>query len=32
MDPLYSLLYNLLNKELEVLWTYLNNILAKGWI
>ena len=31
-DSLYSPLYNLLIKELKVLQTYLNNILAKGWI
>ena len=29
-ESLYDLLYNLFNTELEVLRTYLNNILVKG--
>jgi len=28
----HSPLYNLLDKELQVLWSYLNNVLVKGWI
>ena len=31
-EPLYDLLYNLFNTELEVLRTYLNDVLVKGWI
>ena len=31
-EPLYDSLYNLFNTELEVLRTYLNNALVKGWI
>jgi len=29
---LYESLYNLSNKKLQVLWSYLNNILVKNWI
>ena len=31
-EPLYDSLYNLFNTELEVLRTYLNDALVKGWI
>ncbi len=31
-NPSHSPLYNLLNKKLQVLWSYLNDTLVKGWI
>jgi len=31
-NSLYKSLYNLLNKELQVLWNYLNDVLVKNWI
>ncbi len=31
-NPSHSPLYNLSDKELQVLWSYLNNVLVKSWI
>ncbi len=31
-NPSHSPLYNLSDKKLQVLWSYLNNTLVKGWI
>jgi len=31
-NPSHSPLYNLLNKKLQVLWSYLNDTLVKSWI
>jgi len=31
-NPSHSFLYNLSDKELQVLWSYLNDVLVKGWI